>query len=187
MSVHKLLEMWVWPFSRGLYSPPALLWKSLRINSTWRFPTHPALRVVARNPSRAAFHTTICLRKSASDPGQIAWNAEEQQMNRSQGMWERKKWPKLGVGCSLFGYFFFIFIFSLGRFDSNFGPCFGLILLLKRKKAKTPTQIHKEIGFPSQEKREEWTSTASMGEKTARGGNFLGSVSWVLLVTSERG
>lgn len=88
---------------------------------------------------------------------------------------------------SLWLFFFLFIFFSLGRFDSNFGPCFGLILLLKRKKAKTPTQIHKEIGFPSQEKREEWTSTASMGEKTARGGNFLGSVSWVLLVTSERG
>lgn len=28
---------------------------------------------------------------------------------------------------------------------------------------------------------------ASTGEKIARGGNFLGSVSWVQLVMSERG
>lgn len=124
-------------FPELFISPSALLWKSLRISSIWRFPTHLALRVVARNPSRAAFHTTVRLRKSASDPGQIAWNAEEQQMNKSQGMWERKKWPKLGVGFSFFGYliFFLFSSFFLGRFDSNFGLFFWLILLLKRKKS----------------------------------------------------
>lgn len=111
---------------------PAFLWKSLRISSIWRFPTHRALRGVARNPSRAAFHATICLRKSASNPGQIAWNTEEQQMNKSQRMWERKKWPKLGVVFPFFNDFFFFF----WRINSNVGLCFGLVFLLKRKKAK---------------------------------------------------
>lgn len=186
MNVRKLPEMWVWPFSRALYFPSSIaLWKSLRISSIWRFPTHLALWVVARNPSRAAFHTTICLRKSASDPGQIAWNAEEQQMNKSQGMWERKKWPKLGVGFSFFGSFFFFF-FS-GKIWFKFWPLLWTDSPIKKEKKSYNLNLNTQRNrFPVTGK-EERTYMARAGEKIARGGNFLGSASWVQLVTSKRG
>ena len=111
VNVLKLPEWWVWPFSRDLLFPCSTAVEIFENQLFFRISNSPCTECGGQKSfqSSLSHHTTICLRKSASDSGQIAWNAEEQQMNKSQGMWERKKWPKLGIGFSFFGYFFFSF------------------------------------------------------------------------------